>query len=36
MKIDEAPEPLVLPPREAAILQARMREAILGPQAHLQ
>ena len=36
VKIDEAPEPLVLPPREAAILQARMREAILGPAAHLQ
>ncbi|MFC7611972.1 hypothetical protein [Teichococcus aestuarii] len=26
---------LVLPPREGAYLQARMREAILGPQAHL-
>ena len=36
VKIDEAPEPLVLPPREAAILQARMREAVLGPAAHLQ
>ncbi|HYI83628.1 MAG TPA: hypothetical protein VEX11_10510, partial [Acetobacteraceae bacterium] len=36
VKIDEASEPLVLPPREPAILQARMREAILGPQAHLQ
>jgi hypothetical protein len=36
VKVDEAPEPLVLPPREAAILQARMREAILGPAAHLQ
>ncbi|HEX3499473.1 MAG TPA: thiamine pyrophosphate-dependent enzyme [Stellaceae bacterium] len=28
--------PLVLPPREGAFLQARMREAILGPQAHHQ
>jgi len=36
VKIDEAPNPLVLPPREASILQARMREAILGPAAHLQ
>ncbi len=36
IKIDEAPQPLVLPPREASILQARMREAILGPKAHLQ
>jgi thiamine pyrophosphate-dependent acetolactate synthase large subunit-like protein len=36
VKIDEAPQPLVLPPREASILQARMREAILGPEAHLQ
>ena len=26
--------PLVLPPREGAFLQARMREALLGPQAH--
>ncbi|WP_090664659.1 thiamine pyrophosphate-dependent enzyme [Belnapia rosea] len=36
VKIDEAPVPLVLPPREASILQARMREAILGQAAHLQ
>jgi hypothetical protein len=36
VKIDEAPVPLVLPPREASILQARMREAVLGPAAHLQ
>ncbi len=36
VKVDETPEPLVLPPREAAILQARMREAVLGPAAHLQ
>jgi thiamine pyrophosphate-dependent acetolactate synthase large subunit-like protein len=36
VKVDETPEPLALPPREAAILQARMREAVLGPAAHLQ
>lgn len=36
VKIDAKTEPLVLPPREASILQARMREAILGPEAHLQ
>ena len=36
VKIDEQVLPLALPPREASILQARMREAILGPQAHLQ
>ncbi|MEN0075169.1 MAG: thiamine pyrophosphate-dependent enzyme [Paracraurococcus sp.] len=36
VKIDDASLPLVLPPREAAILQARMREAVLGPAAHLQ
>lgn len=36
IKVDEAPQPLALPPREASILQARMREAILGPAAHLQ
>jgi thiamine pyrophosphate-dependent acetolactate synthase large subunit-like protein len=36
VKIAEQTEPLVLPPREASILQARMREAILGPAAHLQ
>jgi thiamine pyrophosphate-dependent acetolactate synthase large subunit-like protein len=36
IKVDEKTEPLVLPPREASILQARMREAILGPEAHLQ
>ncbi|MDO9709225.1 thiamine pyrophosphate-dependent enzyme [Paracraurococcus lichenis] len=35
VKIDAASLPLVLPPREASILQARMREAILGPDAHL-
>ena len=27
---------LVLPPREGAVLQARMREAVLGPEAHQQ
>lgn len=36
VKIDAASLPLVLPPREASILQARMREAIMGPAAHLQ
>ena len=36
VKIDATSLPLVLPPREASILQARMREAILGPKAHLQ
>jgi thiamine pyrophosphate-dependent acetolactate synthase large subunit-like protein len=36
VKVDEATLPLVLPPREASILQARMREAVLGPAAHLQ
>ena len=34
-KIDPAPKPLALPPREGAILQARMREHLLGAQAHL-
>ncbi len=33
-KIDPAPKPLVLPPREGAYLQARMREHLLGPSAH--
>ncbi|MFL1463557.1 thiamine pyrophosphate-dependent enzyme [Roseococcus sp. DSY-14] len=33
-KIDPAPKPLVLPPREGAYLQARMREHLLGPAAH--
>ena len=36
VKVDEKTLPLVLPPREASILQARMREAILGKAAHLQ
>jgi len=35
-KIDAASKPLVLPPRDGAIIQARMREAILGPAAHHQ
>jgi len=35
-KIDPASRPLVLPPREGAYLQARFREAVLGPAAHLQ
>ena len=35
IKIDDASEKLVLPPREASILQARFREAVLGPEAHL-
>ncbi len=34
-KVDDAAQPLALPPREGAILQARMREALPGPQAHL-
>jgi thiamine pyrophosphate-dependent acetolactate synthase large subunit-like protein len=34
-KVDAAPKPLALPPREGAILQARMREHLLGPAAHL-
>lgn len=34
-KVDAANLPLVLPPREGAILQARMREHLLGPEAHL-
>lgn len=35
VKIDPANLPLVLPPREGAILQARMREHLMGPAAHL-
>ena len=35
VKIDPETLPLVLPPREGALLQARMRESILGPSAHL-
>ena len=33
-KIDAGTLPLVLPPREGAYLQARMREAVLGKAAH--
>ena len=36
VKIDPANLPLVLPPREGAYLQARFREAVLGPAAHHQ
>lgn len=35
-KISVATHPLVLPPRESGFLQSRMREAVLGPQAHHQ
>ena len=35
-KIDPDPLPLVLPPRDGALLQSRMREALLGPHAHHQ
>jgi thiamine pyrophosphate-dependent acetolactate synthase large subunit-like protein len=35
-KIEVTSLPLVLPPREGAFLQARMREAVLGPDAHHQ
>ncbi|MDE2517292.1 MAG: aldehyde dehydrogenase [Rhodospirillales bacterium] len=35
IKIDAETLPLVLPPREGAYLQARLREAVLGPAAHL-
>jgi thiamine pyrophosphate-dependent acetolactate synthase large subunit-like protein len=35
-KIEVTNHPLVLPPREGAFLQARMREAVLGPHAHHQ
>ncbi len=35
-KIDTAPQDLVLPPRDGAFLQARMRESVLGPAAHHQ
>jgi thiamine pyrophosphate-dependent acetolactate synthase large subunit-like protein len=33
-KVAAEPLKLVLPPREGAFLQARMREAMLGPEAH--
>jgi hypothetical protein len=36
VKIDPTNLPLVLPPREGAYLQARFREAVLGPAAHHQ
>jgi len=36
VKIDPRNLPLVLPPREGAYLQARFREAVLGPAAHHQ
>lgn len=35
-KIDEGSKKLVLPPRDGAFIQHRMREAILGPAAHHQ
>ena len=35
-KIDAGTLPLVLPPRDGAFLQARLREAVLGPAAHHQ
>jgi thiamine pyrophosphate-dependent acetolactate synthase large subunit-like protein len=35
VKVAAAPLKLVLPPREGAFLQARMREALLGPDAHV-
>ena len=35
-KVDAAPQKLVLPPRDGAFLQARMREAVMGPEAHHQ
>lgn len=35
VKVDPETLPLVLPPREGAFLQARFREAVLGPAAHL-
>ncbi len=36
VKIDATNLPLALPPREGAFLQARFREAVLGPAAHHQ
>jgi thiamine pyrophosphate-dependent acetolactate synthase large subunit-like protein len=36
VKIDPTPQELVLPPREGAYLQARFREAVLGPAALLE
>jgi thiamine pyrophosphate-dependent acetolactate synthase large subunit-like protein len=36
VKIAAGNHPLILPPREGAFLQARFREAVLGPAAHQQ
>ena len=35
-KVSTDPQPVVLPPREGAYLTARLREALLGPEAHMQ
>jgi thiamine pyrophosphate-dependent acetolactate synthase large subunit-like protein len=35
-KVAADAKPLILPPREGAHLQARLREALLGPEAHRQ
>lgn len=35
-KIEATPDPIALPPRDGAILQARLRELLLGAQAHHQ
>ena len=35
-KVDASPQKLVLPPRDGAFLQARMREVVMGPEAHHQ
>lgn len=35
-KVSDAAAPLVLPPREGAYLQARLRQALLGPEAFAQ
>lgn len=35
-KVEATPDPIALPPRDGAILQARLRELLLGPQAHHQ
>ncbi len=35
-KIEATPKKLVLPPRDGAVLQARMRAAVLGPEAYHQ
>jgi hypothetical protein len=36
IKVAAAKDPLVLPPREGALLKSRFREALLGSSAHLQ